>query len=340
MCFEVFAMDFNVRIMQINQIITEKGVVSFEELLEATGSSPATLKRDLSYMRKSLDAPIVYSRIRGGYLFAKSRQSARRADFYEKPSAWFTPDELLAMVTTVYDFENLEKNRKGYLSKEMSQLASRLRMALFQDQANEEELFKRVNVVRMRHKPMNIAYFEVIGQALVHRKRLKIEYVSENSGKKTNREVSPLRLTYCRGRWYLDAFCHERDEIRRFLAPNVLHAEITDTGAKIVSMKQIEEELDSLYGVYQSAQSEWATIRFTGVAAKIVAYEIWHANQVGHWMSDEIYELKIPCLATSPELVGDILRFGPNAKVLEPEALAQAVQTAASQTAQNYASAK
>ena len=329
-------MHFNVRIMQINQIITERGVVTFNELMDATGASSATLKRDLSYMRKSLGDPIVYSKARGGYLFAKNRATAKRHDFFEKPSSWFTPDELLSMVTTVEDFEELEKNRRGYLSKDMRQLASRLRMALFQDQANVDELFKRVNIVRRRSKPQQIAYFEVVGQALVHRKRVRMTYVSEATGQETRRQVSPQRLTYNRGRWYLDAYCHERAALRRFLVQNILHAELLDHEAKYVPMKQVQAELDALYGVYQGSEGDWARIRFTGIAARIVADQIWHPEQVGSWLEADIYELRIPCLPTSPELAGDILRFGPMAKVMEPKALADAVRQAALETAGNY----
>ena len=87
-------MDFKVRLMKMDRLISEKGVVTFEELQRATGAAPATVKRDIRYMREELKAPIIFSRIRGGYLFAKNRAEAKRDDFYDRKSMWFTPDEL------------------------------------------------------------------------------------------------------------------------------------------------------------------------------------------------------------------------------------------------------
>ena len=101
-------MDFKVRLMKMDRLISEKGVVAFEELQRATGAAPATVKRDIRYMREELKAPITYSRTRGGYLFAKNRAEAKRDDFYDRRSMWFTPDELHCMVKTLNNFSELE----------------------------------------------------------------------------------------------------------------------------------------------------------------------------------------------------------------------------------------
>ncbi|MBR2960136.1 MAG: WYL domain-containing protein [Burkholderiaceae bacterium] len=329
-------MDFNVRIMKIDQAITEKGIVTFEDLLRATGASPATLKRDISYMRNELKAPITYSRSRGGYLFAKNRKEALRADFYERQAAWFTPEELYTMVTTLENFGELEKNRQGYLTKDMRQLAARLRTSMFADQANADELMKRVKINSPKRKPFANDYFSVIGQGLIRRKRVRLVYYSEHKREETRRVVSPMRLTFYRGRWYLDAWCHERGALRSFNIENVRHADIMDMAVKLVPMKQVCAELDSLYGMYRSEEVEMARIRFTGIAAKLVSKEIWHVGQSDKWLSDDLYELIVPYAKGSPEIVGDILRFGPMAKVMEPASLQEDVKKALNATLKNY----
>ena len=45
-------MDFNVRLMKIDRLIAEKGVATLSELMQATGASIATTKRDIAYMRE------------------------------------------------------------------------------------------------------------------------------------------------------------------------------------------------------------------------------------------------------------------------------------------------
>jgi hypothetical protein len=58
-------MDRTERFYKIDQMIHDRGLVTFTELLEALEISRATLKRDLEYMRNRLNAPIVWDRDAG-----------------------------------------------------------------------------------------------------------------------------------------------------------------------------------------------------------------------------------------------------------------------------------
>ena len=329
-------MDFKVRLMTIDRKKKKKGVVTFEELQRATGAAPATVKRDIRYMREELKAPITFSRLRGGYLFAKNRAEAKREDFYDRRSMWFTPDELYCMVKTLDDFSDLEKNRKGYLVKDLRQMAARIRTSMFQDQADADELLKRVVIHEQKRKPIVSDTFEVIGQALVHRQRVRIVYYSDNKKEETRRVVSPMRLNYYRNRWYLDAWCHEKGALRSFNIENIRCADIMQMSAKVVPMKTVQAELDRFYGLYRSGDLTWARIRFAGIASKIASQVVWHPDQMELWLKDDLYELTIPYSGNSPELVGDILRYGPAAKVVEPESLKNEVREALAASLKNY----
>jgi len=48
------------RFCKIEMLIRNRGCVSFAALLEELGVSPATLKRDLEYLRSRMNAPIAY----------------------------------------------------------------------------------------------------------------------------------------------------------------------------------------------------------------------------------------------------------------------------------------
>lgn len=328
--------DFSVRIMKIDRLIAEKGVVTFEELQRATGAAPATVKRDIRYMRESLKAPIVFSRVRGGYLFAKNRAEAKRDDFYERRSSWFTPDELYCSVKTLEQFEQLQKNRKGYLTKDLRQVGARLRTAMFEEAANIDELKKRVIIEEPVRKPIENEYFEVLGQALVHRNRLRIRYWSDNNHEETERIVSPMRLVYYRGCWYLDAWCHKRNALRSFNIENIRHADMMQTGVKPVPMKTVEATLGATYGMFRGEVPQYARIRFVGNAAKRASQFVWHKDQFETWLNDDIYELTIPFASDSPELVGDLLRYGAACKVMEPQSLQDAVRRELAAMIENY----
>ena len=55
------------RVYKIERLIRNRGHVSFKTLLEELEVSPATLKRDLEYLRDQLGAPIEYDRFSNGY---------------------------------------------------------------------------------------------------------------------------------------------------------------------------------------------------------------------------------------------------------------------------------
>ena len=63
-------MDRTERFYRIELLIKSRQGVSFDELLTELEVSPATLKRDLQYLRDRMDAPIVYARDENVYRFA------------------------------------------------------------------------------------------------------------------------------------------------------------------------------------------------------------------------------------------------------------------------------
>ena len=72
-------MQDSMRRVLIDRLLSDKSVVTLQELQDVLKVSIPTIKRDLRYMRKELKAPIVYSRTRGGYLTIFQRASPARA---------------------------------------------------------------------------------------------------------------------------------------------------------------------------------------------------------------------------------------------------------------------
>ena len=71
-------MDRTERFYKIELLLRSRGSVSFALLREALEVSPATLKRDLQYLRDRMSAPIVYSAIDNGYRFSDPAHAAAR----------------------------------------------------------------------------------------------------------------------------------------------------------------------------------------------------------------------------------------------------------------------
>ncbi|MFA6310374.1 MAG: HTH domain-containing protein [Sterolibacterium sp.] len=76
------------RFYKIEQLLHDRKLVTFRQLLDTLEVSRATLKRDLQYLRDRLNVPIVYDRDAAGYRFeAPGRHPAK----HELPGLWFTP---------------------------------------------------------------------------------------------------------------------------------------------------------------------------------------------------------------------------------------------------------
>jgi len=201
-------MSINERIYRIDQLLNDRKTVSFQELLDRLEVSPATLKRDLAYMRDRLNAPIVYDKEQNGYRFETNSEN------YSLPGLWFSPEEIYALLTMQHLLSNLDSD--GLLSKHIKPLQSRLLAMLEDSDGSFEEIQRRVKIEKMGSRKYDLEHFQEIGLALVKRKRLVIEYQSRSKDENTQREISPQRLIYYRDNWYLDAWCHLKNALRSF----------------------------------------------------------------------------------------------------------------------------
>lgn len=314
-------MDRTERFYKIDQIINERKLVPFKDLQDELEISRATLKRDLEYMRNRLNAPIIWDRDAGGYRFDK--QSPAIGGQYELPGLWFNSSEVHALLTMQHLLANVDPG--GILTPHIQPLMARLNALLGTAEDAAEEIRKRILIVGQGKRRMKIEHFERVGSALLRRKRMVISYYARGKGETTEREVSPQRLVHYRENWYLDAWCHLRDELRNFAVDSISRVEVLEKKARDVSRSSIDEVLGPGYGIFAGKDIEWAKLRFTPERARWVAHESWHPNQRGTLEKEGSYLLEIP-YADDRELLMDILKFGADVEVVEPASLRKRVR--------------
>ncbi len=320
-------MSNNERIYRIDQLLNDKKAVSFQTLIDRLEVSPATLKRDLAYMRDRLNAPIIYDKELNGYRFESTSES------YALPGLWFSPEEIYALLTMQHLLASLDS--EGLLSNHIKPLQSRL-LAMLDDSENSyEEIQKRIRIEKMGARKFDLDYFQEIGSALIQRKRLIIKYQSRSKDENTQREISPQRLIYYRDNWYLDGWCHLKNALRSFSLDAIKTAEILKVKSDDIDEDELNAELGSGYGIFAGKDIQWAVLRFTPERAKWVAKEIWHPKQIGVLLDNGSYELKVP-FSNMRELCMDILRYGADVKVLEPIELVNEVVKEAKLLIENH----
>lgn len=306
------------RVYKIEMLIRNHGQVSFQRLLDELEVSPATLKRDLEYLRDQLGAPIEYDRFGNGYRFG----GLYRGQKHELPGLWFSERELYSLLMAHQLLNGLDSD--GVISRHLQPLLERIHQMLGTGDADAKSLLKRVKIISPAKRPVPSQFFELVGEALLKRKRLHMRYLTRGRAKVSERDVSPQRLVHYRSTWYLDAWCHTRERLLRFALDAIEQSHLSDSRAKEVPMRQVEAEMDAGYGIYGGRASQWATLRVTAQAAQWISREEWHPDQQGRWLDDGAYELKIP-FAEETELVMDVLRQGAQVEVIGPPSLRKLV---------------
>ena len=322
-------MDRTERFYRIELLIRNRGRIDFETLRSELEVSRATLKRDLQYLRERMDAPIVYDRADNAYRFGADA----RAPAHQLPGLWFSDKEIHALLTMHQLIQGLEA--EGVLGRHLQPLLDKLHGMLGADAAAARELMQRVNIVAAARRPVGARFFELIGSALLERRRIALRYYTRTRGSESRREVSPQRLTHYRNTWYLDAWCHRSEGLRRFALDAVRDAAALPQRAKDVALATVKAELDGGYGVFAGRRLKWALLRFSPEAAQWVATEQWHPRQRSRTLADGSLELRLP-YADSTELAMDILRHGDQVRVLAPQELADQVTGRLRRAAQQY----
>ncbi|HNK18993.1 MAG TPA: WYL domain-containing protein [Piscinibacter sp.] len=326
-------MDRTERFYKIEMLLRSRGSVSFAALREELAVSPATLKRDLQYLRDRLHAPIVYDAFDNGYRFDKGAPAGAR---HELPGMWFSEHEIHALLTMHQLLAGLDDD--GVLARHLQPMLERLQGLIGNDAAESRELMRRIKVIVTARRPVPSRWFELLGSALVQRRRVWLRYFKRSDRRVSEREVSPQRLVHYRATWYLDAWCHASDGLRRFALDAVREAKLLETKAKNLPVRELEAALDAGYGIYGGgdAKVRWATLLFDADAAQWVANEEWHPQQKARHLSDGRYELQVP-YTDATELAMDILRHGDSVQVLGDKALAAAIAERLRRAAAKYA---
>ena len=303
------------RITRIRQLLASRALVSRQTFLDTLEVSPATLKRDLAFLRDNLNTPIVWDRELGGYRIDATQTTGKPT---ELPGLWFSDKDIHALLTMQHLLESLDAG--GILAPQVAPLKERITALMGATDHTAEAVRQPVHIVSVGKRSTRLRHFETIGSALLKRKRLHIAYYARGSDALTERDVSPQRLVYYRENWYLDAWCHLRGALRNFAVDSIREAHALKMPATDTPAAELDAQLGPGYGIFAGPALHTARLRFSPERARWVATERWHANQHGRFDEAGYYLLDIP-YADHRELMMDILKHGRHCEVLGPAGL-------------------
>jgi proteasome accessory factor C len=316
------------RIFQLHAILaSRKTPISLEDLMARLECSKSTLYRAIAVLKDTLRAPVEVDAEVGGFRYAVAKDIGT----FELPGLWFTPAELQALAL----MQRLLKDvGGGLLTEHLGPLSTRLDELTRHRRLNLGEAASRLRFPAIASRPAGPA-FQTAASATLQRKKLWIEYHGRGSDVRSERTISPQRITHYRESWYLDAWDDDKAELRCFAIDRIGKLSLLDQRAVDVDDAELDAHFASAYGIFGGQADKLAVLRFSKERARWVADEVWHPKQQGKQLEDGSYELKIP-YRDQRELVMDILRHGPHVIVIEPKSLVEEVKEELKKALERY----
>jgi predicted DNA-binding transcriptional regulator YafY len=303
-------------------------------LMDELEISAATFKRDLDLLRDQMHAPIKWVPGEGGrergYILEDKGWSSGKLGL---PKAWFSASEIYALLMI---HELASHIGPGLLTEHLQPLITRVTLMLSAAEDTPEDVRARVRLLSSASRRSGSPHFETVARAAVKRRRLKLLYFTRSRNDRSERVVSPQVIVHYKENWYLVAWCHKADGLRMFALDAIEEAVIMKESAKSVAKKLVEEIVGRDFGIYSGKDRKLAKLLFTAKQAPWVRSETWHKDQLGESTEDGGFLLTVP-YSDPRELVLEILRYGPDVRVLEPTALQQEVAQRLRAAADQYA---
>lgn len=196
------------RILGIVMLLLNKQRVTAQELSEYFEVSQRTIKRDIEVLY-SAGVPLVSLQGQGG--------GYELLDTYTIDRNFFSKDEGMLIKNIM---ENLEKiwNDKG-----LQGLNNKFRTF-------EVEKESPVSIEFSSHGSNNSLHEEMsILKNSIEERRLVLFQYKNNKGEDKVREVEPYKLLLKNGTWYLDGYCMEKNDFRRFRLIRMKNLKESDT---------------------------------------------------------------------------------------------------------------
>ncbi|WP_440998216.1 helix-turn-helix transcriptional regulator [Arhodomonas sp. SL1] len=300
------------RIYRLHALLRDsRHPVPFQRLREHLEVSDATIKRDIQFLRDQLDAPLAYDPEANGYHYDEADGP------FELPGLWLNHSELYALLASE---QLLEAVQPGVLRDRIGPLRGRIRRLLGDSVTDAEEFARRVRIDRVTSRATPGEAFTPAADATLSRRQLAFTYHARARDEVSRRRVHPQQLLHYRGNWYLSAWCTDREALRIFSLDRIREAAILDEPTRDLDTDDHDRYLRASFGIFTGTAESWAVLRFSPHAARWVADEHWHPDQIGQWTADGGWELQVP-YSDPTELIQEVLRHGPDAEVVAPQTL-------------------
>jgi predicted DNA-binding transcriptional regulator YafY len=283
-----------------------------DSLPEDYPKNPRTIRRDLEALQ-IVGVPLVTERSDGRTCWKLIE------GFRHIPALGFSPTELMSLVFSRNLLKPLEGTEiQSSLDSALNKMAAALPQ---QGHAYVRDMQQIISVGRIQYKSYreHRGTIDCISRAISQARTAQIRYYSASRHTTTRRDVDSYRLWYAAGGLYLIAYCHLRRDVRMFAVERIRSIILTEHPYQLPLGFNVEEYVQDALLVMRGRRIE-VDLLFSKAAAAWVKDKTWHPSQEGSVLKDGRLRMTLK-IADTAELVGWILSFGSQVKVVRPDGL-------------------
>ncbi|MEA5049430.1 MAG: YafY family protein [Eubacteriales bacterium] len=227
------------RLVSIIMILLDKERIGAQELAEMFEVSPRTIYRDIDTINMAGIPVYGASGVGGGFEIMQK---------YKIDKKIFSTSDLSAILMGLSGLSNVIRG------DELVNALAKVKSFIPAERAKDIEL--KANQICIDLSPWmgnrNIQpYFEAIKKALQERKLLSFEYIAQH-GKNTTRTVEPYQLVLKSSHWYLQGYCHKRNDFRLFKLSRMSNLQMEEEGFAPRDYEKPQLDFDNILETMQT----------------------------------------------------------------------------------------
>jgi len=294
-------------------------------LQELVDNVPEDYPKNARTVRRDLDALAA-----GGFPVITERHNGQTRwrlleGFRDIPALGFSATELMALLLSRHLLNPLEGTEVAEsLNSALSKASAALPPQGHEYVRSMEQMFT-VGLGPHKSYREHRQTIDLISQAIDKRRTAQMRYFSASRNATGRREIDPYFLRFAGGGLYLIGHCHLRKEVRMFAVERIRSIALTDHPYQMPLDFKVDEYVQDALGIMRSGRRIEVELLFSKKAAAWVKDKAWHPSQESKLQKDGRLKMTIK-VAGNEELVGWILNFGGEVRVVQPGALREKVK--------------
>ncbi|MCW5549088.1 MAG: WYL domain-containing protein [Opitutaceae bacterium] len=313
------------RMIRIHEELQDGRLTNCPKLAKLLEVSTKTIARDLEFMRDQLGLPVEYDATIYAWRYAYPVKNF--------PTVQINEGELLALLVAQ---KALEQYRGTPYHDQLAHAFEKLSAGL-RDQISFSPSGGLANV-SFHHLGLgkaDLKIFETLTRAVHAQREIEFTYRKPQSKADETRQMQPYHLANRENAWYLLGRDCGKDALRTFAVGRIKSVKLGHRSFTRPPEFSPEQFYARTFGAFVGYGDHRVVLRFEAGAADQIRERFWHESQEFKELPEGRLEMSLH-LGSLDEIQRWVLGWGPQAEVVQPAELRQAVKTAALATAERY----